>query len=68
MVKMIWYCPKCNWVSVSDSEIHHCMEICKCGETGVDLEEYGQRTMGTEPIVPIFLAIYDKGKWTRKRK
>lgn len=67
-MKIVWYCPACNWVSISDSSQHHCMETCKCEQTGIDLEEYGMRTMGTPPIVPIKLAVYDKGKWTRKRK
>lgn len=63
-MKIVWYCPECNWVSVSDSKLHHYMETCKCGQSGVDLEEYMCRFMGN----PIQLAIFDKGKWTRKRK
>lgn len=63
MVKIVWVCPHCNWVRVSDYT-HHCMEMCKCGKTGIDLESYGCRFVGT----PIKLAVYDKGKWTRKRK
>ena len=63
-MKIVWYCPTCNWVSVSDSSIRHCMDDCKCGECGIDLEEGLCRTTGH----PIRLAIFKDGKWTRKRK
>ena len=63
-MKIVWVCPHCNCVSVSDSAYHHQMDICKCGKSGVDLEEYLCRYMG-EPF-PEILAIYDKNKWTRK--
>ena len=40
------------------------MDKCKCGKAAVDLEENYSRMMGN----PIRLAVFDKGKWTRKRK
>lgn len=63
-IKIVWYCKYCNDVKVSKSLEHHKMDICECGQSGLDLEEYGCRCMGC----PIQLAIYDKGKWIRKRK
>lgn len=63
-MKIVWYCPKCNWVSVSDSSITHCMETCNCTECSMDLEEHYCRAVGN----PIRLAIFKDGKWTRKRK
>lgn len=63
-MKIVWFCKKCNWVSISDSKLRHCMETCKCGETSLDLEEYYSRMTGERED----LAIFDKGKWTRKRK
>lgn len=63
-MKIVWYCKDCNWVSVSDSSITHCMETCTCGKCGLDLEEHYSRIIG----FPIKLAVFDKGKWIRKRK
>lgn len=62
--KICWYCDSCNWVGVSDSRQHHCMETCICEDCGVDLEEYGCRFIGN----PIKLAVFKNGKWIRKRK
>ena len=61
---IVWYCPKCNWVCISNSKIRHCMDVCRCRETSLDLEEGYSRVTG----FPIRLAVFDKGKWTRKRK
>ena len=63
-MKVVWFCPKCNWVCVSDSSIRHCMDVCKCGRTGMDLEEGYCRFQG----MPIRLAIFKNNKWMRKRK
>ena len=63
-MKIVWYCKLCNWVSVSDSRMKHCMDYCECGKTAMDLEEGYSRMIGH----PIKLAVFDKGKWTRKRK
>lgn len=62
-MKLIWVCSSCNWVSVSDSKIGHCMETCKCGETSLDLEEDYMRCTGH----PVFLMRYEKNKWTAIR-
>ncbi len=61
-MKIVWYCKDCNWVSISDSSITHCMENCKCGNCGVDLEEEYTRYIGE----PIILAEFDNGVWTKK--
>ena len=63
-MKIVWCCTECNWVGVSDSSIRHCMEICKCGETSLDLEEEYCRVVGH----PLYLATFKNGKWTRKKK
>ncbi len=63
-MKIVWYCEECNWVSISDSKLRHFLDTCKCGKTFMDLEEHYARIQGK----PIRLAIFDKGKWTRKRK
>lgn len=67
-MKIVWYCSKCNWVSISDSNITHCMENCKCGDSGIDLEEHYMRTaFKAKGGKPVKLAVFDKGKWVRKR-
>jgi len=43
MVYLKWKCPLCNDIVISNSFRHHQMDFCKCGKTGVDLEEYGCR-------------------------
>jgi len=63
-MKIVWYCEECNWVSVSDSKIRHCMDVCRCGKTSMDLEEHYCRMTGLH----VKLAVFEKGKWTRKRK
>ena len=63
-MKIVWFCKHCNWVSISDSSMKHCMDVCKCGKTSLDLEEGYARMSGDRED----LAIYDKGKWTRKHK
>ena len=45
---IIWQCPHCKDIKISNPRQHHQMETCKCDMTGMDLEEYGMRTMGTE--------------------
>ena len=62
-MKIAWICLECNWLQVSDSKEHHQMDICKCGKTGVDLEEYMCRWDGSPMVVARF-----KEKWRRARK
>jgi hypothetical protein len=45
-IKLTWKCTLCNDVVVSDSSLRHDMNFCKCGETGVDLEEHYMRGYG----------------------
>ena len=63
-MKIVWYCPNCNWVCVSDSKFRHCLDKCKCGRCFMDLEEEYCRIGGN----PIRLSTFDKGKWIRNRK
>lgn len=49
--KMIWQCLNCECVWESDPLEHHKMDICKCGETGVDLETYSCRFMGNIKLI-----------------
>jgi len=46
MVYVKWACLKCEDVKVSNSKRHHQMDICKCGGSGLDLEEEYSRMMG----------------------
>lgn len=41
-----WKCFNCEDVVISNSNRHHQMDFCKCGITGVDLEEDYQRVQG----------------------
>ena len=51
-----WECPHCNDKKKSYSLEHHKMDTCKCGKSGIDLEEYGCRIIGDAKI----LKEYDK--------
>lgn len=47
MTYVIWKCgSKCQEVKVSISGRHHQMDICSCGDSGLDLEEYVCRFIG----------------------
>lgn len=46
MESIIWSCPHCKEVRVSFSREPHSMNICKCGKSGMDLEEWYNRVMG----------------------
>jgi len=50
-----WQCAKCKEILVSNSKRHHQMDNCKCGETGVDLEEDYSRWIGH----PVEIERYD---------
>lgn len=41
-----WKCATCNSVQVSDPKKRWSMNMCSCGESGVDAEEYYTRMMG----------------------
>ncbi len=67
-MKIVWVCLNCNWVVISDSKQHHCMDFCQCQECGIDLEEYMCRYTTKNPKQLIVLARFEKGKWRRARK
>mgnify|MGYP006910662831 CR=1 FL=1 len=46
-VKLTWKCKKCGDIQISYSNRRHDMQVCKCGCSGVDLEEGYQRNMGS---------------------
>lgn len=52
-VRMTWKCTKCNDICISHSGIRHEMNICKCGEAGVDLEEFYTRTFGKIDVISL---------------
>ena len=42
-MKIKWRCKHCGDVLVSDSSVTHQMDVCKCGKSGLDIEdEYGR--------------------------
>lgn len=41
-----WQCEICQDIQLSDSIRQHHMDYCKCGDSGVDLEEGYQRQFG----------------------
>ena len=45
-IRLVWKCELCGDIVVSYSHLRHDMNICSCGKSGVDLEEYYQRNMG----------------------
>ena len=46
-MKIQWKCKECGDIVVSDSSVTHQMDMCKCGMTGVDLEEGYSRVYGS---------------------
>ena len=46
-IKLTWKCKKCGDIQVSYSNRRHDMQICKCGHSGVDLEKWYSRYMGS---------------------
>lgn len=45
-IRLIWQCEICQDVVVSYSHLRHDMNVCHCGESGIDLEEHYQRGFG----------------------
>ena len=69
--KIVWVCKLCNYVVVSDSKQHHCMDACMCGAYAMDLEDGMCRISGNNPKEEMEILAeynYNKEKWTRKRK
>lgn len=54
---MIWICPLCLWVTVSDQQPHR-MDVCKCEKSGLDFEREYSRAMGS--YMPLLLIDLDK--------
>jgi hypothetical protein len=46
-----WKCVYCGDILVSDSKERHKMDMCKCGKSGVDLEEYYSRWIGNPELL-----------------
>lgn len=49
--KITWKCKKCEDVRESYSWKRWEMDICRCGESGIDLEEWYMRSMGCPEII-----------------
>lgn len=64
--KIVWFCPECKWVGVSDSHQHHQIDSCQCGKCGIDLEYYHCRISGFPKILMVY--EYNKDKWIRKNE
>jgi hypothetical protein len=65
MVYLIWQCQECKDIVASNSFRHHQMDMCKCGKSGVDLEEYGCRMSGN--IFPKTIKKLDYNFWEELR-
>jgi len=48
---MEWICPHCNDKKKSYSIEHHKMDTCKCGKSGIDLEEHYCRIIGDAKVL-----------------
>ena len=49
--KVTWDCLSCNKQHESQSNKRWDMQVCECGKSGYDLEEYYARTMGEIKII-----------------
>lgn len=47
---IIWKCKSCKDVVVSYAREHHVMDECKCGDSFMDLEDYGCRQTELETL------------------
>lgn len=45
-IKLTWKCGKCGDIVESYSFKRWDMDVCKCGESGIDLEDWYQRNFG----------------------
>lgn len=41
-----WRCDSCGTVNESDEFVRHSMDMCSCGESGVDADKEYIRTIG----------------------
>jgi len=51
--KIIWKCKLCNSIQESSSSISHMMDVCKCKQSTMDLEEGYSRSSGDIEIIKI---------------
>jgi len=49
--KITWKCDMCESIQTSYSNKRWDMDVCKCGKSGYDLEEFYSRTMGKISII-----------------
>jgi hypothetical protein len=49
--KVTWECGHCNKIHESVSNKRWDMQVCECGKSGYDIEEYYSRTMGEIKII-----------------
>ena len=62
-IRLIWECKDCKDVVISYSHLRHEMNICECGKSGVDLEEYYQRGHGR--IKEISRKVFKDGQFKK---
>jgi len=53
ITKVTWECGECHKIHESFSNKRWDMQVCECGKSGYDLEEYYSRTMGIVNIIKI---------------
>jgi len=51
MKVVIWKCKNCKRINVSYAREHHCMDMCFCKQSGMDLEYYRTRYLGEIKII-----------------
>ena len=49
--KITWKCGKCDSIQESFSNRRWDMDMCECGHSGLDLEEYYSRSLGSVIII-----------------
>lgn len=68
--RLIWQCNQCDDIIVSHSHRRHEMNFCKCGKTGVDLEEGLIRVSCDDNIIILSNKMYHKKsqRWYEVKK
>ncbi len=57
---ILWQCKYCKDIVLSDSRRHHQLDMCSCKKCGIDLEEYGCRTIFPETEKKGIKFLYEK--------
>lgn len=60
IIRWIWKCVKCSDKVISYSDEQHTMNVCKCNESTVDMEEHYCRTQGEIEITSIKQLVGNK--------